>query len=143
MKKLAEKQKLYLDFPLGVHREGFDVWHFRDSFALEASTGAPPDAFFTQGQEWGFPPLHPARIRQTGYAYFISALRHHLKFSKALRLDHVMGFYRLFWIPRGFSPKEDVYVRYKAEEFLAILTLESRRYNTPIVGEDLGTVPPR
>jgi len=55
MKKLAEKQKLYLDFPLGVHREGFDVWHFRDSFALEASTGAPPDAFFTQGQEWGFP----------------------------------------------------------------------------------------
>lgn len=134
-------QKLYLDLPLGVHREGYDVWRFRDSFALEASTGAPPDMFFQDGQDWGFPPLHPERIREQGYKYYIDCLRHHLHHAGVLRLDHVAGLHRLFWVPGGAAAREGVYVRYHAQEFFAILCLESRRYQSIVVGEDLGTVP--
>ncbi len=136
-------QKLYLDLPLGVHREGYDVWRQRGAFALEASSGAPPDTFFTCGQDWGFPPFHPEGIREQGYRYFIAVLRHHLRHAGILRLDHVMGLHRLFWIPRGLSACEGVYVRYHAEEFYAVLTLESRRQRALLVGEDLGTVPAR
>lgn len=132
---------LYLDLPLGVHGAGYDVWRERAAFALEASAGAPPDAFFAQGQDWGFPPLHPERLREQGYRYYIACLRHHLRYARALRLDHVMGLHRLFWIPRGLTPREGVYVRYRAEEFYAILALESHRHRTLLVGEDLGTVP--
>lgn len=132
---------LYLDFPLGVHSAGYDVWRERTAFALKASCGAPPDLFFNEGQNWGFPPLHPERIRQQGYSYYIACLRHHLRHAKVLRLDHVMGFHRLFWIPAGLSAREGVYVQYHADEFYAILALESHRYSSLLVGEDLGTVP--
>lgn len=134
-------QGLYLDLPLGVHRAGYDVWRERGTFALEASTGAPPDAFFNQGQDWGFPPYHPERIREQGYRYYIAGLRHHLQHAAVLRLDHVMGLHRLYWVPKGLSAREGVYVHYRSEEFYAILALESQRYQTLIVGEDLGTVP--
>ncbi len=134
-------QGLYLDLPLGVHPAGYDTWRERAAFALEASTGAPPDPFFEQGQDWGFPPLHPERIRERGYRYFRACLRHHLRHAAVLRLDHVMGLHRLFWVPRGCSARDGVYVRYRAEEFYAVLTLESQRHQTLIVGEDLGTVP--
>jgi len=132
---------LYLDLPLGVHGAGYDVWRERAAFALEAAAGAPPDAFFSQGQDWGFPPLHPERIREQGYRYYIACLRHHLRHAGVLRLDHVMGLHRLFWIPRGLTAREGVYVHYHAEEFYAILALESHRHRTLLVGEDLGTVP--
>jgi len=132
----------YLDFPLGVNRDGFDVWCQRDVFALEASGGAPPDAFFTKGQNWGFPPLHPERLRRQGYRYLIDALRAHLHLARILRLDHVMGLYRLYWVPFGLSARQGVYVHYRMDELLAILTLESHRYQARIVGENLGTVPP-
>ncbi|CEP66205.1 Glycoside hydrolase, superfamily [Moorella glycerini] len=132
---------LYLDLPLGVHREGYDVWRHRQDFALAASSGAPPDTFFRQGQEWGFPPLHPEGIREDGYSYYIACLRHHLRHAGILRLDHVMGLHRLYWIPRGLAATEGVYVRYHAGEFYAILALESRRHRAILVGEDLGTVP--
>jgi 4-alpha-glucanotransferase len=147
MRALAEKTKaggpaLYLDFPLGVNRDGYDVWREREVFALEASGGAPPDSFFTKGQNWGFPPLQPDGLRQQGYRYYIECLRHHLRYAGMLRIDHVMGLHRLFWVPRGFGPSEAVYVHYPADEFYAILSLESHRHQAQIVGENLGTVPP-
>lgn len=132
---------LYLDFPLGVHGGGYDVWRHREVFATAAACGAPPDRLNTGGQNWGFPPLHPERLREQGYSYFIACLRHHLRHAGVLRLDHVMGLHRLFWIPAGLPAGEGVYVRYPAGELYAILALESRRHRTVLVGEDLGTVP--
>jgi 4-alpha-glucanotransferase len=134
--------KLYLDLPLGVHPDGFDVWRERDLFALDASAGAPPDVVFTRGQNWNFPPLHPERVREQHYKYVIAYLRHHLEHGGILRIDHVMGFHRLFWIPNGLDASRGVYVRYHADELYAILALESHRHQVVIVGEDLGTVPP-
>jgi 4-alpha-glucanotransferase len=132
---------LYLDLPLGVNSDGYDVWRERPSFVLDVSAGSPPDGFFTKGQSWGFPPLHPERIRERGYTYLRQALRHHLAHACVLRIDHVMGLHRLFWVPKGFEPKDGAYVRYPAEEMYAILALESVRNKAVIVGEDLGTVP--
>jgi 4-alpha-glucanotransferase len=133
--------KLYFDLPVGVHPAGYDAWRHRDVFALNAETGAPPDAVFTSGQNWWSPPLHPERIREQHYRYVIDYLRHHLQYADMLRIDHVMGLHRLFWIPRGFSPGDGLYVRYRAEELYAILALESHRHRSVIVGEDLGNVP--
>lgn len=133
---------LALDLPLGVHPLGYDAWRHRDLFAEGVSTGAPPDDFFTKGQNWGFAPLHPERIRERGYGYLIACLRHHLRFASVLRIDHAMSLHRLFWIPDGMAPKDGVYVRYRAEELYAILCLESHRNRAVLVGEDLGTVPP-
>jgi 4-alpha-glucanotransferase len=147
MRGLSEKTHrggpaLYLDFPLGVNRDGYDVWRERDAFALGASGGAPPDGFFTRGQDWGFPPLHPEGLRGQGYRYYIHCLRHHLRYAKMLRIDHVMGLHRSYWVPAGFAATEGVYVRYPAEEFYAVLNLESHRHKAQIIGENLGTVPP-
>lgn len=146
LSSLAEKARaagrgLYLDFPLGVHPDGFDVWRERDSFPAGVSVGAPPDPFFTKGQNWGFPPLHPDRLRASHYRYLVDALRHHMKFAGMLRLDHVMALHRLYWIPSGLEATAGVYVRYPAEELYAILSIESLRHRTMVVGEDLGTVP--
>jgi 4-alpha-glucanotransferase len=132
---------LYLDLPLGVHGSAFDVWLERDLFAQEASAGAPPDTLFTQGQNWGFPPLQPERLRERGYDHLIDCLRHHLEHSGLLRIDHVMQLHRLFWIPRGMETSAGVYVTYPAEELYAVLSLESHRHQAMIVGENLGTVP--
>ena len=134
--------RLYLDLPLGVHPDGYDVWRERSLFALDISVGAPPDAVFTRGQNWQFPPLHPEKIREQGYRYTIAYLRHHLKHGGILRIDHVMGLHRLFWIPNGLDASQGIYVRYHAEELYAILALESHRHQAILVGEDLGTVPP-
>lgn len=133
---------LYLDLPLGVHGSSYDVWRERDLFAIGSAAGAPPDSFFTKGQNWGFPPLHPERLRDRGYDHFIACLRHHLRHAGLLRIDHVMQLQRLFWIPRGMDAAGGVYVRYAAEELFAILSLESHRHQAIIVGENLGTVPP-
>lgn len=132
---------LYLDLPIGVHPDGYDAWREQDLFVHEASVGAPPDAFFPGGQNWGFEPIHPDRLRRQGYQYFIQSLRHHLRYAKILRLDHVMGFYRRFWIPESLSVADGLYVRYPAEEFYAIIDLEASRSGTTIVGENLGLVP--
>lgn len=132
---------LYLDLPLGVHPAGYDVWREQEIFVRQASCGAPPDPLFAGGQDWGLPPVHPEKIREQGYRYFIASLRHHLRYARVLRLDHVMGLHRLFWVPKGLPATAGVYVRYRAEEFYAILALESRRHQALVVGEDLGTVP--
>jgi len=133
---------LYLDLPIGVPYDSYDVWRQRELFA-NASTGAPPDTFFIAGQDWGFPPLHPEILRRQGYRYLIDSLRHHLQFARRLRIDHIMGCARLFWIPQTFDAQQGVYVRYRAEEIFAILCLEAQRHGAMIIGEDLGTVPNR
>jgi len=133
---------LYLDLPVGVHGSAYDVWSRRDLFAEGAAAGAPPDAFFTKGQDWGFPPLRPERLRERGYDYWIACLRHHLEQAGMLRIDHVMQLHRLYWIPRGMPASHGVYVRYPSEELYAVLALESHRHRAVIVGENLGTVPP-
>jgi 4-alpha-glucanotransferase len=132
---------LYLDFPLGVHPDGYDAWRERGSFVAGASAGAPPDAFFTRGQNWGFAPLHPRAIRQTGYAYVVACLRSQLRRAGVLRIDHVMWLHRLFCVPEGMEATQGVYVRYRPDEMYAVLAIESHRHRSLIVGEDLGTVP--
>ncbi len=132
---------LYLDFPLGVHPEGFDVWRYPQLFAREASAGAPPDELFVSGQNWTTPPAHPEMARDDGYRYLRAGLVRQLEKSGILRIDHVMALNRLYWIPRGFESTDGMYVHYPADELYAILCLESRRHRTPIVGENLGTVP--
>lgn len=133
--------QLYLDLPVGVHPDGYDVWRERDIFITEASAGAPPDTLFTKGQNWGFPPLNPHTIRENKYQYVVDYLRHHLKYASILRIDHVMGLHRLFCIPARLQSSEGIYIRYNAEEFYAILSLESHRHKVILVGEDLGIVP--
>ncbi len=132
---------LYLDLPLGVHGSSYDVWRHGDAFALAAAGGAPPDAVFTSGQNWGFPPLHPERLRRQQYRYFIASLRQQFRYAGLLRIDHVMGLHRLFWIPDGMDASDGVYVRYHDDELYAILCLESHRNRAAVVGENLGTVP--
>jgi 4-alpha-glucanotransferase len=138
----ARDQKLlwYLDFPLGVNAAGYDTWRWPELFAWGAAGGAPPDAFFTKGQNWGFPPLHPQRLRAEGYGYLILALQRHLAYARVLRIDHAMSLQRLYWVPEGMEAKDGVYVRYPTEELFALLSLESHRHEAWIVGENLGTV---
>lgn len=134
--------RLVMDLPLGVHPAGYDAWAYRDLFAQGMTVGAPPDTFFTEGQDWGFAPLHPEAIRKEGYRYWADCLRHQMRAAGLLRIDHVMGLHRLFWIPAGLPASMGVYVRYPAEELYAVIGRESRRYRCEVVGEDLGTVPP-
>jgi 4-alpha-glucanotransferase len=135
-------QSLYLDLPLGLNGQGYDIWRNRDLFVNGVSGGAPPDPVFTKGQTWGFPPMNPEAMRLNRYEYVISYLRNHLRYSKLLRIDHVMGLHRLYWIPDELTGDKGVYVDYPAEELWAILSLESHRHHAGIVGENLGTVPP-
>ncbi len=137
----ARGVRLHLDLPLGTNPSGYDVWRERGLFVEGASAGAPPDMFFPNGQNWGFPAPDPWAQREQGYRYFIASLRHHLEHAGSLRIDHVMGLHRLYLIPSGEDARAGVYVRYPADELYAILCLESHRYGTVIVGEDLGTVP--
>jgi 4-alpha-glucanotransferase len=132
---------LYLDFPLGVNAAGFDAWKYTSVFAKGVSVGSPPDLFFTKGQNWGFPPFDPDAIREQRYEYFRACIRHHVSHAGILRIDHVMGLHRLFWIPESGDAKDGVYVRYAEEEMYAILVLEATRHGCSLVGEDLGTVP--
>jgi 4-alpha-glucanotransferase len=131
----------YLDMPLGVHPGGYDTWRFRELFVPGVSVGAPPDGFFHGGQDWGLAPLHPQRLREQGHAYPIACVRALCRHAAAARIDHVMGLHRMFWVPHGLPATEGVYVRYPFEELYAVLCIESRRHATPLVGEDLGTVP--
>jgi 4-alpha-glucanotransferase len=134
---------LYEDLALGASPGGFDTWSHQDLFARGPAIGAPPDAFNPQGQNWGLPPLIPERLRASGYQLFIDTLRANLPPGGMLRMDHVMGLFRLLWIPQGAEAARGAYVTYPARELLAILALESVRRRALIIGEDLGTVPPR
>ena len=132
---------LYLDLPLGVHPDGYDRMRYSGVFASAMSGGAPPDRFFSKGQNWGFAPLHPAKARETGHGYFRACLRHHMRHAAILRIDHVMGLHRMYWIPEGMEGDQGAYVRSPADELYAIVCLEAARSGVAVVGEDLGTVP--
>ena len=131
---------LMQDLPIGVDPDGAEAWIWQDVFAADFAVGSPPDEFNTQGQNWGFPPLIPSKLRAAGYQPFIRTVRGVLRHAGGLRIDHVMGLFRLFWIPQNAEPSAGAYVRYPADELLAILALESARAGAYIVGEDLGTV---
>lgn len=133
---------LFLDVPVGIHPGGFDAWKRQDLFVGNVSIGSPPDAFFSHGQSWDSPPIHPLVARSDGHSYWSEVLRNHMRFATRLRIDHVMSLDRLLWIPEGRKPSEGVYVHYPAEEMYAVLCLESHRHRTRVTGEDLGTVPP-
>lgn len=135
-------QVLALDLPLGSHPDGFDVWRERHLFVPGMSAGAPPDDFFPLGQDWGFPPVHPERSREEGHRYWRACIRHHLRHAGLLRIDHVLGLARTFWVPHGVDPRRGVYVRGPIEELLAVVCLEAARVGAAVVGENLGTVPP-
>jgi 4-alpha-glucanotransferase len=133
---------LYLDLPAGLHADGYDTWRHQDLFVKGMSAGAPPDPMFTSGQDWSFPPMNPEVMRSSGHAYTIAMIRNHLRFARLLRIDHVMGLHRLFWIPEGMRGSQGLYVRYPSEEIYAVLSVESHRHDAGIVGENLGLVPP-
>ena len=128
------------DLAIGFDPSGADAWAWQDLLALDASVGAPPDEFNTQGQDWGLPPFVPWKLRASGYEPFIETIRLGLLHAGGLRVDHVMGLFRLFWIPRGLGPQAGAYVRYPASDLLDILAIESERSEAFVVGEDLGTI---
>jgi 4-alpha-glucanotransferase len=131
---------LMQDLPIGFDADGADAWAFQDVLADGISVGAPPDEFNTKGQNWGLPPFIPDRLRDAGYEPFIQTIRSCLRHAGGLRIDHVMGLFRLFWIPRDMEARDGAYVTNAADDLLAIVRLESQRAKAVIVGEDLGTV---
>jgi 4-alpha-glucanotransferase len=137
----ATATPLYADLPIGVHPDGFDPLWAPRSFVPGMHGGAPPDFFFASGQDWAFPPLHPVQMRQDGYDYFIAVLRRAFRHAAYLRVDHIMGLQRLYWIPAGFGAQHGAYVSYRADELHAVVSLEAYRAGAVVVGEDLGTVP--
>jgi 4-alpha-glucanotransferase len=130
------------DLAVGVDAGGADAWLWQETFTHRMAIGAPPDHFNTLGQDWGLLPFDPTGLRNAGYEPFIRIVRSAMRHMGGIRLDHVMGLFRLFWIPAGKKPKDGVYVRYPALDLLGIVALESVRAKAYVVGEDLGTVEP-
>ncbi|MFF3112439.1 4-alpha-glucanotransferase [Kitasatospora sp. NPDC057904] len=130
------------DLAVGVHPDGADAWVLQDVLAGGISVGAPPDAFNAHGQDWGLPPWRPDALAAAGYAPYAELLRAAARHAGAVRIDHVMGLFRLWWVPEGHAPTEGAYVRYDAEAMLGVLALEAHRAGTAVIGEDLGTVEP-
>ena len=128
------------DLAVGFDPGGADAWEWQDVLAPGMSVGAPPDEFNTKGQDWGLPPFDPWRLRAAAYRPFVETVRSAFRHAGGLRLDHVMGLFRLFWVPHGSSPRDGTYVRYPASDLLDIVALESHRAGAYVVGEDLGTV---
>jgi len=131
---------LYHDLALATDRFGSDLWGYRDFFVAGCRVGSPPDDFSPKGQDWAFPPPNAARHREDGYRLFVESIRKNCRHGGALRIDHVMRLFRLFWIPDGSDATSGAYVRDRNEDFVRILALESVRNQVTVVGEDLGTV---
>ncbi|GAA1217337.1 4-alpha-glucanotransferase [Kitasatospora nipponensis] len=130
------------DLAIGAHPDGADAWALQDVLAEGISVGAPPDAFNAHGQDWGLPPWRPDALAATGYAPWAELLRAAARHAGAIRIDHVMGLFRLWWVPAGRPPTEGAYVRYDADAMLGVLALEAHRAGAAVIGEDLGTVEP-
>jgi 4-alpha-glucanotransferase len=133
---------LYHDLALATDKCGADLWAHRQFYATGCRVGSPPDGFAPEGQDWAFPPPNSAALREDGYRLFIESIRRNSRHGGALRIDHFMRFFRLFWIPDGFAAKDGTYVNERWIDLVRILALESVRGQFLVVGEDLGTVPP-
>jgi 4-alpha-glucanotransferase len=131
---------LYTDIAVGVSPAGATAWANPGVSLSGVSAGAPPDLFNLHGQNWGLAPLSPAGLREGAYALFAATLRHNMRHAGAVRIDHVMGLQRLFWIPDGAAPADGAYVRYPFADLVHIIALESERHRCLVIGEDLGTV---
>jgi 4-alpha-glucanotransferase len=142
LERASQPLPLFHDLAIGVSSRGADAWMWQDQLARVMTIGAPPDDFNLSGQNWGVLAFDPWKLRASGYEPFIQTIRSALEFGGGLRYDHVMGLFRLFWIPDGRSPSEGTYVRYPFNDLLDIIALESHRARAVIVGEDLGTVEP-
>jgi 4-alpha-glucanotransferase len=138
----GDGMRLGLDLAVGCHPDGYDPWSRQTLFGEGMSVGAPPDLGFPSGQDWGFAPVLPDASRREGHRYLAASIAHQAGLAGVLRVDHIMAWTRLYWIPHGFALHEGTYVSYPAEELFAILTLESNRHRCEVVGENLGTVPP-
>ncbi len=130
------------DLAVGVHPEGADAWGLGPALARGVSVGAPPDAFNQQGQDWSQPPWRPDQLAELGYAPYRDMLRTVLRHAGGVRVDHVLGLFRLWWVPQGAPPTEGTYVRYDHEALVGILALEAHRAGAVVIGEDLGVVEP-
>ncbi|GAC47408.1 4-alpha-glucanotransferase [Gordonia aichiensis] len=130
------------DLAVGVDRHGADAWMLGDVLASGATVGAPPDGFNQQGQGWNQPPWHPGRLAAAGYAPYRDMLRTVLRHAGGLRVDHILGLFRLWWIPDGMGPAGGTYVRYDHDALLGILALEAQRAGAVVIGEDLGVFEP-
>ena len=130
------------DLAVGVHPQGADAWSLRGVLAQGISVGAPPDMFNQQGQDWSQPPWHPQRLAEAGYAPYRDMVRTILRHAGGIRVDHILGLFRLWWIPEGGSPAEGAYVYYDHEALVGILALEAERAGAVVVGEDLGVFEP-
>jgi 4-alpha-glucanotransferase len=140
LEKSSRHLALMQDLPIGVDPDGADAWAWQDVLANGVAVGAPPDEFNTQGQNWGLPPFIPEKLRQACYEPFIQTIRAGFRHGGGLRIDHVMGLFRLFWVPSGMQASQGAYVRYDPDDMLSIVALESVRAKAYVVGEDLGTV---
>ncbi|HEV2027438.1 MAG TPA: 4-alpha-glucanotransferase [Candidatus Dormibacteraeota bacterium] len=144
-RQLARASKeigLVTDVPVGFASDGFDAWRWQELLAPGVRVGAPPDEFFRDGQDWGLPAFNPWKLGEAHWEPFVEAIRSAARHAAGVRLDHVMGLFRLFWIPDGMTAAQGAYVRYPAATLLALLANESRRAGAFVVGEDLGLVPP-
>jgi 4-alpha-glucanotransferase len=130
------------DLAVGVHPSGADAWALGSVLARGASVGAPPDMYNQQGQDWSQPPWHPAELERVAYRPYRDLLRTVLRHAGAVRIDHIIGLFRLWWIPRGNSPADATYVRYDHDAMIGILALEAHRAGAVVIGEDLGNVEP-
>ena len=130
------------DLAVGIHPEGADAWALGDALARGIDVGAPPDQFNQLGQNWSQPPWRPDRLAELGYAPFRDMLRAVLAEAGGLRIDHIIGLFRLWWVPEDASPGDGAYVRYDHEALIGILALEARRAGAVVIGEDLGVVEP-
>ncbi|MFZ1893057.1 MAG: 4-alpha-glucanotransferase [Rhodoplanes sp.] len=140
-KRLKMPVGLYLDVAVGVSANSADVWNNQGAYVRELSAGAPPDMLNTVGQDWGLASLHPRVLAHTDFRLMRETLRAIMRHAGAIRIDHVLGFNRLYMIPHGYKPFEGTYVRFPLEAMLAVLAQESNAERCIVVGEDLGTVP--
>ena len=130
------------DLAVGIHPEGADAWALGDALARGVTVGAPPDQFNQRGQDWSQPPWRPDRLAELGYAPYREMIRGVLRDAGGVRIDHIIGLFRLWWIPEGHAPTDGAYVRYDHEAMIGILALEAHRAGALVVGEDLGVVEP-